>query len=93
MGLALLGIIAQLVERWFEAPKVAGSIPADSIFKRLYYKIKGWYLHFVYWRLCSLDAKYYYQSPRAGSLGFLLTLFSKRVIILVTFFKESEKLW
>lgn len=36
----MLGIIAQLVERWFEAPKVAGSIPADSIFKRLYYKIK-----------------------------------------------------
>lgn len=36
----MLGIIAQLVERRFEAPKVAGSIPADSIFKRLYYKIK-----------------------------------------------------
>ena len=69
----------------------AGSIPASPIFKRLYYKTKKEGISIRMTGVCAaLAPNTIIEFPRADSLGFLLTLFPKRVIILVTFLKEAR---
>lgn len=60
------------------------------VFLRLYYKIKKDGISISYAGVCAaLAPNTIIKFPRADSLGFLLTLFPKRVIILVTFLKEA----